>query len=331
MRYALGLSLAPNAVGVALSAFGHATRFQSTRRSLFGAESPSELLGVAWTTVCDILARWDARPETITSVALSLAGHTDASGRPSGGAWPAAWQGADIVGWARTQFGCEVTCITGLDLILRRVTPSQREETSLVVWIDDELVAALGPQRIRLGQMTPGLLALSLPPARPSLADLVTSTALLSRWQLAQMSRQAARDRAREQFGESSRSDSLANRVTPKSSDELLSLAVRDDELARAIVSDAAVAIAWGCAQLQACLPGYREIVLAGPLTDLPPELFLDPVRRIVHDWLAITAGPVVRVTALPRGRDALLEELVEVALLRTMTGLRVHDAGAAE
>ena len=145
------------------------------------------------------------------------------------------------------------------------------------------------------------------------------------------MSRQAARDRAREQFGESLPDVALAGRFSLSNSDELLSLAVRDDELARAIVSDAAIAVAWGCAQLQACLPGYREIVLAGPLTDLPPELFLDPVRRIVHDWLALTAGPVVRVTALPRGRDALLEELVEVALLRTMTGLRVHDAGAAE
>jgi hypothetical protein len=331
MRYALGLSLAPNAVGVALSAIGHATRFHSSRRAVPAAETPSQLLEVAWTAVCDILARWDARPDAITSVALTLAGETDTSGHPSGGIWPVTWRGADLVGWARAQFGCEVTRIAGLELILRRVSPSQREATSLVVWMDDELVAALGPQRIRLGQLTPGLLALSLPPAQPALADLVTSTALVARWQSAQTSRRAARDRARDKFGKSLPDVAPAGRLSLSGSDELLSLAIRDDELARAIVSDAAVAVAWGCAQLQTCGPGYREIVLAGPLADLPPELFLDPVRRIVHDWLALTAGPVVRVSTLPRGRDALLEELVEVALSQPVTGLRVHGAPDAD
>jgi hypothetical protein len=331
MRYALGLSLAPNAVGVALSAIGHTTRFHSSRRAVPAAETPSQLLAVAWATVCDILARWEARPDAITSVALTLAGETDASGHASGGIWPVSWRGADLVGWARDQFGCEVTRIAGLELILRRVSPSQREATALVVWMDDELVAALGPQRIRMGQLTPGLLALSLPPAQPALADLVTSTALVARWQSAQTSRQAARDRAREQFGKSLPDVAPAGRLSLSGSDELLSLAIRDDELARAIVSDAAVAVAWACAQLQTWGPGYREIVLAGPLADLPPELFLDPVRRIVHDWLALTAGPVVRVCTLPRGRDALLEELVEVALSQPVTGLRVHDAPDAD
>lgn len=329
-RYHVAMVLSPHSVSVTVVDRAAPGRLPLARRELLTASGPVAVLEAAWQLVCLELDRRGVEPVRVSGVALTLAGAIDNEGRPTGPEWPESWREIDLAGWATAQFpGTERGA--GIDVsdemtTLAATRRSRDLETVLLVSCDESVAALWCGKRLPLGPLTPGLLPWSIPPRGGRLSDVASGPALVARWNDVVAARQASAAR----FG--AEPTTGGSREIAALSD-LLALAVREEPTARALLSDAAGALAWAVAQLSLLYSEVEAIRLAGPLADLPPDLFTDLFRRQLHEWLAVARGETTRstraippVTVVPRSRDLLLERSIERLEGRPEGGLRLHS-----
>jgi hypothetical protein len=334
-RFHVAFVLAPHSVAVAVVDRAAPGRLPLARREMPAATGPRDVLEAGWELVCRELSRRGAEPVHVTGVALCLAGAIDNDDRPSGPEWPDTWRGIELREWAAAQFprterGAGVVVTDEVSLLAKGWTPAELA-TVLLIASDESIAARWRGLRLPLGPLTPGLLAWSVPPKGGRVCDVASGPALVTRWNEVA----AARHVSTQRFGTAKTNAAPTELVALA---DLLAHAVRDEPTARALLADAAVALAWASAQLLLIYPGVVTIRLAGPLADLPTDLFLDPYRRQLQEWLALSRGETTRTTgfmptvsALPRSRELLLERAIDSLDNRPQGGLRLHHDGYDE
>ena len=330
-RFHAALVLAPRSVSVAVVDRAVPGRLPLARRELPEATGPLAILEAAWQLVCLELDRRGVEPARVSGVAITLAGAIDDEDRPVGPEWPESWRGINLSEWAAAQFpGTERGA--GVDVADEMTTlaatwPGNGPTIDLLVSCDEAIAALWRGERIPLGPLTPGLLPWSIPPRGGRVCDVASGPALVARWNDVVAARQASAARFGTEPGSSG-----ARAITALN--DLFSHAVREEPTARALLSDAAGTLAWATAQMAILFPEVEGIRLAGPLAELPPDLFADLFRRQLHEWLAVARGettrsmrPLLPVSVLPRSRELLLERSIERLEGRPEGGLRLHGA----
>lgn len=332
----VALCVAPRSAAVAVADAGSPARLPMSRRELPEAAGPRDVLEAAWEMISRELTRRGVESDRVTGVALTLSGAIDERGLPLGPEWPQTWQGVDLAEWAAAQFpgtarGAGVV-VAGEVPLLETSRDGKSSSSALLVYVDESVAAGWQGRRLPMGPLIPGLLAWSLPPRGGRVVDVVGGPALVARWNEAVSARQVSAMRW------SSPGKLTAPRPVTALAD-LLAQVVRDESTARAVIADAAMALAWATSQLVVVHPQTTSIRLAGPLADLPADLFLDLYRRQLHEWLTLVRGETAKTTAafssgsalpvstIPRSRELLLERALDGLANRPQGGLRLHTS----